>query len=67
LVELNPGISGLEKCPGSRDFGIPGLMPYLLTANPGIANPGIPVEFSNPVISGLAASYYSTFETNDTL
>jgi len=22
--ELNPGISGLEKCPGSRDFGIPG-------------------------------------------
>ena len=27
LGELNPGISGLEKCPGSRDFGIPGLIP----------------------------------------
>jgi len=24
MVELDPGISGLEKCPGSRDFGIPG-------------------------------------------
>jgi len=23
LGELNPGISGLEKCPGSRDFRIP--------------------------------------------
>jgi hypothetical protein len=25
LERLNPGISGLEKRPGSRDFGIPGL------------------------------------------
>lgn len=26
------------------------------TANPAIANPGIPAEFPNPVIPGLAAS-----------